>query len=138
MQNCMPLTKMTLARDKRIRKRRDYLRVQRYGIRSFGRFLVVIAQQQKDGLDGRIGITVPKKVGAAHVRNKIKRRIKHTLRTNQELFFKKSLVVVVKDSSNTADFSQLSGDLIDACRRLQLSRPTLSSNKRTPRKTLGA
>lgn len=136
MQSCMKQTKMTLAREKRIRKRRDYLRVQRYGMRSFGRFLVVIAERQKDGTGGRIGITVPKKVGAANVRNKIKRRIKHTLRTNQDLFLAKNLVVVVKDSSNSADFSQLSSDLIDACRRLKSFRPRSDSHQRT--KKLGA
>lgn len=138
MQDCMTISKMTLAREKRIRKRRDYLRVQRYGIRSFGRFLVVISERQKDGKTGRVGITVPKKVGSAHVRNKIKRRIKHTLRTHQDLFFEKNLVVVAKDSSNTADFVELSNDLMDACRRLQNNRSHFISKKHTVKKSLGA
>lgn len=136
MQPCMIKPKLTLSRDKRIRKRRDYLRVQRFGMRSFGRFLVVIAQRQKDSTLGKIGITVPKKVGAAHVRNKIKRRIKHTLRTHQDLFLEKSLVVVVKDSASLADFSELSADLIEACRRLKQNRPNLISNQRNTTKKL--
>jgi ribonuclease P protein component len=136
MQKCM-LPKMTLSREKRLRKRRDYLRVQRYGTRSFGRFLVVIAERHKE-TSGKVGITIPKKVGRAHVRNKIKRRIKHILRTNQELFHEKSLVVVVKESSAGTDFSELSGDLIDACRRLKHGRLFKSSYKNQGKKTLGA
>lgn len=130
MLECMKTPKMRLAKENRIRKRREYLRVQRYGVRSSGRFLVVIAQQDRGNTSGKVGITVPKKVGAAHVRNKIKRRLRHALRTNQGLFFGKNLVVVAKDSSNAADFGQLSTDLIDACRRLKASRPTYAPSQR--------
>ncbi|HXW52597.1 MAG TPA: hypothetical protein VEL47_00700, partial [Myxococcota bacterium] len=39
---------LSLAREKRIRKRRDFLRVQKFGFRAFGRFVVVIGQHAKN------------------------------------------------------------------------------------------
>lgn len=118
MQICVSKTSLTLARDKRIRKRREYLRIQRCGVRSFGRFLVGVAQREREGV-GKIGITVPKKVGAAHVRNKIKRRLRHILRVNQDLFLERQLVVVARDNASVATFSELELDLKDICRRFR-------------------
>lgn len=111
---------MTLAKENRIRKRRDYLRIQRNGTRAFGRFLVAVAERNHDRSRGRIGLTVPKKVGMAHVRNKVKRRLRHLLRLNQELFFEKNIVIVARDCAKEASFSELQGDLIDICQRLKL------------------
>lgn len=110
---------MTLAKDKRLRKRRDYLRVQRSGARAFGRFVVAVAHKHKEGDPGRVGFTVPKKVGAAHVRNKVKRRLRHIVRVNQDLFFEKTLVIVARDSAIRATFAELRADLMDACRKLK-------------------
>jgi ribonuclease P protein component len=110
---------ITFARDKRIQKRRDFLHVQRHGVRSFGRFVVAIAQRSHENACGKLGITVPKKVGPAHVRNKIKRRIRHILRLNQDAFFEKFLVIIAKESSEAACFSDLSQDILQACRRFK-------------------
>jgi len=109
----------TFAREKRIRKRRDFLRVQRFGVRSFGRFVVVVAQRSADGLTGKVGITVPKKVGAAHTRNKIKRRIRHIFRLKQDLFLGKSLVVIARESASLITFSDLESDIVAACQKLK-------------------
>lgn len=116
MQERVPhIAANTLAREKRIQKRRDFLRVQRYGLRSFGKFVVAIAQHGSDVSHGRLGITVPKKVGPAHVRNKIKRRIRHIFRNNQSMLEKKFLVVVAKEASAHAVFSELAADILQAC-----------------------
>jgi|GEM_PF-336740 len=112
----------TFSRDKRILKRRDFLRVQRFGVRAFGRFVVAVGQRDKDNSQGKIGITVPKKVGKAHVRNMIKRRIRHVMRTNQDLFFERILVIVVRESANAASFFDLEADLKEACARLRHSK----------------
>lgn len=112
------LSTMSLTKDKRIRKRREYLRVQRFGTRMFGRHIVAIAQKEKSGSCGRIGLVVPKKVGAAHVRNKIKRRLRHILRINQAIFFEKALVIVARDSISGATFAELTSDVIETCRKL--------------------
>ena len=109
---------MTFAKDKRIRKRRDFLRIQRFGARSFGRFVVIVAQ--RSGIfSGRVGITVPKKVGAAHIRNKIKRRIRHIFRLKQDLFLGKSLVIIARAGASVVAFRDLNIDIIDACQKLK-------------------
>lgn len=109
----------TLTKAKRIQKRRDFLRVQRYGIRSFGKFVVAIAHRNKEKGAGKVGLTVPKKVGPAHVRNKIKRRMRHVLRLNQDLFADIFLVVIAKESANSASFLELKQDLEKACYRFR-------------------
>lgn len=123
MQKCLiPPLSLTLSREKRVRKRREFLRVQKYGFRSFGRFLVVVGQLTKDS-SGKFGITVPKKIGPSHVRNKIKRRIRHVMRLNQKLFFEKTLVIVARESIAKTSFKELEQDLIEACQRLRFNRP---------------
>lgn len=110
---------MTFAKEKRIRKRRDFLRVQRFGNRSFGKFVVIVAQRTATESSGKIGITVPKKVGAAHIRNKIKRRIRHIFRLKQDLFLGKSLVIIARTAASSIAFRDLESDVIDACQRLK-------------------
>jgi ribonuclease P protein component len=113
------LSPMTLQREKRLRKRRDYLRVQRFGSRYFGRYIVAVAERCKIGENGRVGFTVPKKVGAAHVRNKIKRRLRHIVRNNPNLFFERTLVIVARDNASNASFTDLVSDVVDACRKIR-------------------
>lgn len=110
---------MALAKDKRLRKRRDFLRVQRSGARSFGRFVVAVGQRCKESAQGKVGFTVPKKVGAAHLRNKVKRRLRHIMRMNQDLFLERTLIIVARDSAASASFAELMADLVDACRKLK-------------------
>ncbi len=125
---------MTLPKDKRLRKRRDYLRVQRFGVRHFGRFVVAIMQRCREGSVGQVGFTVPKKVGAAHVRNKVKRRLRHIVRVNPGLFAERTLVLVARDSASNASFSELSADVIEACRRLANHRAHDARSKNWARK----
>jgi len=121
MPKCIiPSTSKTFAKEKRIRKRRDFLRLQRFGSRAFGRSVVVIAQRSEDLALGRLGITVPKKIGAAHVRNKIKRRIRHIFRLKPELFFKKSIVVVARSTASSITFRDLELDITETIKRLKL------------------
>ena len=123
------VTSNTLAKTKRIRKRREFLRVQRYGFRAFGRFVVIISQRAAHTSAGRIGITVPKKVGAAHVRNKIKRRIRHIFRLKQSLFFEKNIVIIARSSSSSAAFLELRDDITGVCARLRHEKRAPSLNK---------
>jgi ribonuclease P protein component len=101
----------------RLQKRRDFLRVQRFGTRSFGKYVVVIAMRCQSLAPNNIskaGITVSKKVGPAHLRNKIKRRLRHVLRTHSFIFSKKLIVVIAKDSAKEATFVELKDDLLRA------------------------
>jgi len=122
------MTSNTFDKSKRIRKRREFLRLQRHGFRSFGRFVVIIGERSQRYTPGRIGITVPKKVGSSHVRNKIKRRIRHIFRLKQTLFFERNLVIIARSSSTTAAFLDLRADIVDVCARLHDKRPAIRSS----------
>ncbi len=124
-------TSLTLAREKRIRKRRDFLRVQRRGTRVFGRFVVVIFQTIPHLEHGNFGVTVPKKVGPAHDRNKIKRRIRHIFRHNQKVFAGKSIVVIARDSANNASFAELNTDLLAAFSRMKYEKNRFFRSQKT-------
>ena len=56
----------------------------------------------------RIGITVSKKLGKAHIRNRVRRRIREIYRLNEEKFQSGwDIVVVARAKSVDADFDKL-------------------------------
>ena len=48
-------------------------------------YLVLYARKNKTG-ENRVGITVSKKLGKAHVRNRVRRRFREVYRLNEEKF----------------------------------------------------
>lgn len=123
-------TPLTFAKDKRIQKRRDFLRVQRRGQRAFGRFCVLVAAKENNG---RLGITVPKKVGNACLRNLIKRRVRHIFRHNPRLLQEKTLVFIAKEQAASASFTLLEKDILFSFNNLRVKskkpRPHFSFKK---------
>ena len=71
----------------RLRKRREFLRVQRAGTKVHTRsFLVLVAPQEPDRRGpSRLGITVTRKVASAVGRNTIKRRVREAFRRHRHL-----------------------------------------------------
>ena len=70
-------------------------------------YLVLYAR--KNRTDGnRIGITVSKKLGKAHVRNRVRRRFREVYRLNEDKFQPGwDIVVVARTKSIHADFGKL-------------------------------
>jgi ribonuclease P protein component len=84
----------------RLRQRVDYVAVQSAGKKLHGRHVLAIAQHRGDAvLDGRLGITVTRKVGNAVVRNRIKRLLREWMRTHGWVPRGWDLVLVAKDSA---------------------------------------
>ncbi|MCB9030504.1 MAG: ribonuclease P protein component [Deltaproteobacteria bacterium] len=79
----MPLSKLTLSSNRRLKKRREYLEIQADGKKLYSKqFLIIVKKSERT--DSRIGVTVTKKVDKRAVgRNRIKRRIKEIFRLNQ-------------------------------------------------------
>ncbi len=68
-----------------LRKSREFNRVYRFGQRLYGEgFAIIYASNDLDR--NRLGMSVPKKVGTAVRRNRIKRIIREVFRSNRESF----------------------------------------------------
>ncbi|HEU4735130.1 MAG TPA: ribonuclease P protein component [Kofleriaceae bacterium] len=84
----------------RLRKRSDFLAVQAGGQKVHGRHVLAIAQRQADAASqGRLGLTVTKKVGNAVVRNRIRRLLREWLRLHGWVPAGWDMVLVAKDSA---------------------------------------
>ena len=70
-------------------------------------YLVLYAR--KNRLDhNRVGITVSKKLGKAHIRNRVRRRFREVYRLNEEAFLPGwDIVIVARSRAVDADFGKL-------------------------------
>jgi ribonuclease P protein component len=113
-----------LPKEKRLAKRREFLRVYETGRKLFSRYSVLFFAG--NGLPhSRIGITATKKIGKANVRNRLKRWTREVYRRQREPLGldARSVDVVVNVKSNAADatFSEYSEDLTRVLRRIVTS-----------------
>ena len=70
-------------------------------------YLVLYARRNRLGLN-RVGLTVSKKLGKAHVRNRVRRRLREVYRLNEEKFLPGwDIVVVARSKAVEADFGDL-------------------------------
>ena len=70
-------------------------------------YLVLYARKNKTG-ENRVGITVSKKLGKAHVRNRVRRRFREVYRLNEEKFQPGwDIVVVARSKTIGADFQKM-------------------------------
>ena len=70
-------------------------------------YLVLYARKNRTQLN-RVGLTASKKLGKAHVRNRVRRRLREVYRLNEEKFLPGwDIVVVARSRCVKADFSAL-------------------------------
>jgi len=116
-------------RERRLRKRREYLLVQGRGRRVSGKhfqFFVlrraeraVPSRQVAVAAAARFGITVTRKVGNAVVRNRIKRIVREGCRRAPDLFpAGTDLVILARPSAAGAGLSDVTRELVELARRL--------------------
>ena len=83
-----------------MRQRADYIAVQSGGMKLHGRHVLALARKREDtSLQGRLGLTVTKKVGNAVVRNRIKRLLREWLRLHGWIPTGWDMVLVAKDGA---------------------------------------
>jgi ribonuclease P protein component len=103
-----------LPKEKRLAKRREFVRVYDTGQKLFSRYSVVFFAVN-DSAQSRIGITATKKLGKANVRNRLKRWTRETYRRQREPLGLDAktldIVVNVKPNAATASFDDYSRDL---------------------------
>lgn len=103
-----------LPKEKRLAKRRDFLRTYETGRKFFARYSVLFVVA--NGLPySRLGITATKKLGKANVRNRLKRWTRELYRRQREPLGLDArpmdFVVNVKPNAAVADFRDYSNDL---------------------------
>lgn len=88
-----------LAKSARVRKRREYQRIQSGGRRVSLAHFVLILRARADSNGARLGIAASRKVGNAVVRNRMRRLIREAFRCTRELFAADMDVVVIVKSA---------------------------------------
>ncbi len=103
------------SKEHRLLFKKDFVRVQRYGIRGGTEQISVLFVP---GDKRRIGLIVSKKVGTSVVRNRVKRVMREHFRSNKDLYPCGDLVVVVKDKMKAISNSIIRKNLELALNRL--------------------
>jgi ribonuclease P protein component len=99
----------------RIRRRADYLRIQKRGSRTQGRFLTLIALPNGTG-KARLGVSASRRLGGAVMRNRAKRLIREVFRRNKPTAGF-DLVVIPRPEMLEASLAALDEDFRSALQR---------------------
>lgn len=97
-------------------------------------YLVLYARKNRTHTN-RVGITVSKKLGKAHIRNRIRRRLREIYRLHEELFQPGwDIVVVARSRAIDAEFSKLTGSYLGLAERAGILRnsPSAAGEKELP------
>ena len=79
-----------------------------YHTSGYANGLLVLYARKNKGDTNRVGITVSKKLGKAHIRNRMRRRLREVYRLNEEKFLPGwDIVVVARTKAVFADFDTL-------------------------------
>jgi len=102
----------------RLKRRADFQRVYRDGVRASGRHVVVFLMRV-DAHDGRFGVTASRRVGGAVVRARCKRRLRELYRIHRHEFagFPVDTVVNARHSCASAPWAELERDFLTSVRR---------------------
>lgn len=110
-----------LPKERRLAKRREFVRVYETGRKHFSRYTVLFFAA--NGLThSRIGITATKKLGKANVRNRLKRWTREVYRRQREPLGLDArtidIVVNVKPNAAASSFEDFSRDLVRGLQRV--------------------
>jgi ribonuclease P protein component len=110
--NSGPAVSETFSKDDRLRKRREFEECYASGVRVSGRHIQVFLLADPPGGRPRLGISVPRRVGTAVTRNRVRRRLREIFRRSRSLFagVPARLVINARPSSAAAAFSELLED----------------------------
>ena len=82
--------------------------------------LVLYARRNRTGVN-RVGVTVSKKLGKAHIRNRTRRRIREVYRLNEAKFQPGwDIVVVARSKAVDATFDKLTKSYLTLAKKLNL------------------
>ncbi|MDO5409840.1 MAG: ribonuclease P protein component [Lachnospiraceae bacterium] len=100
-----------------IKNNRDFLTVYRTGRSYANRYLVMYLAPAQEGEEGRLGISVSKKVGNSVVRHRVKRLIKESFRLNVNRFRNGcDIVVVARKEAKGRNYSEIESAVMHLAR----------------------
>ncbi len=109
-----------LKKENRLKKRYQYNYVYRAGAHFSGKFVTIYTASSKTK-DIKVGFAVTKKIGKAHVRNLVRRRLREIVYTQiPQLKQNYNLIVVAKDGITAARFDDLSNDVVALLKKAQM------------------
>jgi ribonuclease P protein component len=114
--------KFSLRYFERLHKREDFNRVFKNGLRVESKSIKILAYERNDcHCVRRLGIVTSKKIGAATVRNKIKRRLREIFRTSKHsLKPKLDLIFVLKQEVVSLNYNDLKKAVLDLVKKANL------------------
>ena len=84
--------------------------------------MVLYARRNRVGVN-RVGVTVGKKLGKAHIRNRVRRRLREVYRLNEERFQPGwDIVVVARSRAVEAPFDKLTASYLNLAKKAGLLR----------------
>jgi ribonuclease P protein component len=111
----IPLTgRLVYPKEARIRRRGEFLALQRQGRRRHTPHLVVIRHPAK-GPISRLGVTVSGRVGNSVVRNRVKRLIRELFRQcRADLVPPEDVLIIAKSGADTLTYAQVATEFAQA------------------------
>lgn len=74
---------------------------------------------QNSESNNKYGITIPKKVGKAYVRNKLKRQIKNIIMTNEfDIQKNYNYVIIIKEAAKLLSYNEMAKELLDLLKKV--------------------
>ena len=90
-------------------------------------YMVLYARKNRTDTN-RVGITVGKKLGKAHIRNRARRRLREVYRLNEEKFTSGwDIVIVARSKSVDAEFSKLTKSFLTLAKKAGLLSPVIAN-----------
>jgi len=103
-------------KEKIIRKSEDYSNIISTGKKNKNNYFSIYYKESESTL---YGITVPKKVGKAVIRNKLKRQVKNIIRTNENYIQSNyNYVIIIKEPALKLDYEGLIKNILDLMKKV--------------------
>jgi ribonuclease P protein component len=99
------------AKSHRLRKRPEFLAIQREGRRRSAPHFIVITRKQQ-GIRPRLGVTTSRKVGSAPARNRVRRLVREFFRRNREgVVGSRDLLVIARSGAAGLSYAAVAEEL---------------------------
>ncbi|MDO4394473.1 MAG: ribonuclease P protein component [Mycoplasmatota bacterium] len=105
-------------KDKIIRKSEDFTKIIKNNQSVKNKYFSIYYQKSDKTL---YGITIPKKIGKAHIRNKLKRQLKNIIINNEkDIQTNINYVIIIKELSVNLNYEELQNEFINLIKKVRI------------------